>query len=694
MWVLRPFFVRGAQATAASQAAQDVTPSPWPGIGKYIMELTLHDVHMDYAGTPVLRGLTARIGPSSRIGLIGANGTGKTTLLRIISGALEPTTGSRVESGDVRLGYVPQRLDVELYDSVGDLLLADVHELRHRLGEIEERMAADAEGGESLERTLAEYAQVREEYDARSGDVAEELASKTLAEVGLPASLDQPLHTLSGGERNVLALALALMHRPNLILLDEPGNHLDFAGLDWLEGFLRGFRGAVLIVSHNRYLLDRVVETIWHLDGGRMNSYAGGYSDFRFERLSRALSDQADFKAKSQHVERLSELVRQFEVRARATGDPKWGKRLKARRTQLEKAKADLGDAPVLDGRRIDLAFPDGAARSDIALEVRDYSRTVGDRMLFSRAELLVENGERVGLVGANGSGKTTFLRDLVTRGSWEDHSMRIGPSMRLGYCAQHRDDEAADIGVGDHAAENGARCRGGGGWGGRPTLLELAHKRGAPTRQEAHRVLGRLLFSWSDLDRPVATLSGGEWNRLQLGLAIIGKANLLILDEPTNHLDVESREAVEEAIRGFAGTVLVVSHDRYFLDAVVTRIVELSELRFESHPGSFSEYWRDGRHAARSHGAAQPNRSGKATATVAARGRQVGAKSEAHNSRGAANARIEEEIVSLEAERDRLECRINSAFEGGDYRRGRKLSEDLKRVNARIEEMYRKWGA
>ena len=617
------------------------------------MRIHLNNISHDFAGTVILTGITATITTGQRIGIIGPNGGGKTTLLRILVGELDPISGTVAREAGTSIGYVSQSMTAPMDMKVADYLLADIFAMRAKLAELEEAMGSQPE---RLDRILEEYAQLRDRYDAAHGDSAEDQATRLLAELGLSAGLDQELKTLSGGEQNVVALARAVVSQPDLLILDEPGNHLDFAGLAWLEEYLRDYRGAVVVVSHNRYLLDQVAQTIWELDRASLTEYTGNYSDYRFARLSQALSDQATYNVQQKKLARLEELVRTFEERARVTGDPKWGKRLRARRTQLEKTRESSMDRPQLGEDRIEVAFDAPSVRSDIAIDIREFSIGFGERTLLDGADLTVHVGERVGIVGPNGSGKTTMLEELIQRGDWENPVMRIGPSMRVGYCAQKRDRLPADISVQD-------------------AMLKI----GTFTRHEVFGVLGRLRFEWDDLLRPVGQLSGGEWNRLQLGMAIIAKANLLILDEPTNHLDIPSREAVEEALEEFDGTVLAVSHDRYFLDAIARRIVELSDRKLQGFDGSFSEFWFS-RHPAR-------DRSQKRQRSeLAARGRNV------RTANNNDNKELERTITELERQQAELEERMNKAFADGDYREGRKAGSDLEKIRNRIEELYERW--
>lgn len=630
------------------------------------MRVQINNVSHDYAGTAVLTGINAAITPGVRIGIVGANGCGKTTLVRIVTGELEPADGSVTVEPRTTIGFVPQSMNPGEAQTVRDYLLADVLALRSRLRELEHAMA---DPGDRLERILADYERTRERYDAAFGDTAEERAERLLGELGLVAGLDNALATLSGGEQNVLALGRAVIAQPDLLVLDEPGNHLDFAGLAWLEDYLRRYPGAVCIVSHNRYLLDRVAQTIWELDGGRLSEYTGNYSDYRFARLTKALADQATHAVEQRKLARLEELVRTFEERARVTGDPKWGKRLRARRTQLEKARDASLDAPSLGDAPIEPAFHRTDVRSDIAVDVRDYRKAFGERVLLDRARLTVRVGDRVGIVGPNGSGKTTLLEELVSTGSWEHPRLRIGPSMRVGYCAQKRDR-----------------------FPGETSVLDAMLSAGSFTRNEVFGVLSRLRFSWEDLDRSVATLSGGEWNRLQLAIAIIGRANLLVLDEPTNHLDIPSREAVEEALAEFDGTIITVSHDRYFLDAVARTIVELADRSLVVYEGDFTSFWR-------TRAPALLRDTASAGARVARRHTAVGASADRRGGSGRSGgggdaARTEAEIVRLEARRDELEGRMTRAFESGDYREGRRIGDELAGVRARIDELYERWGA
>ena len=381
------------------------------------MRVALHDIKHDYAGTVVLTGVTAEIHAAAKIGLIGANGTGKTTLIRIITGEIEQTSGTVVRQGGTTIGFVPQEFEFDDELTVGGYLIADRLSDREQLQELETKMGElGSSDPEALERVLAEYQTVRDRYDEAEGDLAEEQAERIISELGLTTGLDQQIATLSGGERNILSLGYAVLGRPDLLILDEPGNHLDFGGLAWLESFLEDYPGAVLTVSHNRYLLDRVATEIWELQHGRVATYTGNYSDYRFTRLRQALSDQATYVVQQRTLARLEALVKTFEQRARDTADPAWGKRLRARRSQLEKAKSEAMDQPEIDDRRIDVRFGNGQSRADIAVDVIDYERGFPSKPLFAGASLAVGAGERIGIVGPNGSGKTTFLNDLMLK--------------------------------------------------------------------------------------------------------------------------------------------------------------------------------------------------------------------------------------------------------------------------------------
>lgn len=530
------------------------------------MLLTVQNLKKDFAGTTVLDGLDFQIDPGRKVGLIGRNGAGKTTLLRILTGADDDYRGRVARTPGVKVGFAGQHFP-EFDGTALQWLTANLAPLAAELTRLEEAMAS-AEG-EALDKVLADYGTAREHWDAVGGDEAEDRARTLLGTLGLSHREATPTARLSGGEQNLLAIAKALSDRPDLLILDEPGNHLDVWGQAWLEEFLRDYPSAVLVVSHNRTLLDKSVDRILELTDGKIRSWVGNYSAHRLEKLKLDCAQGLNFAADQKKLERLEALVKKFREIATATADPSWGKRLHARQTQLNKFREQAATAPEVDRALVDVSFTTRVSGSRLALRVTGYDKAWGDRVLFHRAGFEMEVGDRVALVGPNGCGKTSFLTDLVTTGGWENPILRVGPSLRVGYVSQKQ--EVFDP---------------------NRTILEEFERLKPTGRQAVHGLLARFLFGWNDLDQKVAALSGGEMNRLQLARAVFLEADFLILDEPTNHLDIPSREGVEEGLADFRGTLLTVSHDRWFLDQTVTRIVEVRDYGFDSWDGTFSEFW------------------------------------------------------------------------------------------------------
>jgi ATP-binding cassette subfamily F protein 3 len=352
--------------------------------------------------------------------------------------------------------------------------------------------------------------------------------------------------------------------------------------------------------------------------------------------------------------------VKRFAEIARVNSDPAWGKRLRARRKQLERERADAVERPEAEDSPLSMRLTSAGSKADVALQVRAYDKAFGDRVLFEDAAMDIACGDRVALIGPNGSGKTTMLRDIVERGAWDDRTMRVGPSLEVGYCAQNQEILDDDRTVEDQVLRE-------------PGM----------TRQRAYDVLGRFLFGENDFDKRISDLSGGERNRLQLALLFIRQPDFLIMDEPTNHLDIPACEAIEDALADFKGTVLVVSHDRYFLDKVADRVVEVKDHRLEPFVGNFSEFWASQR-------AAQTSR-----ARVATRRSSRQHRPERPRAPLATEPSIlQRDIEEAERERVALEQRVSAAFTKGDHREGTRASRQLEQQQRLIDRLYERWMA
>ena len=606
--------------------------------------LEMKGITFGYGSGAVLSDVSFTVESGEHVGLVGANGAGKSTILRLVTGDEVPQAGS-VRVASIPTGsnvvLVPQFFPADAGGPVREFVIADIIALRRELQDLESRMATATES--DLSRTLKRYGDLRERYDALDGDDAEYRAESLLARVDMASAADTDVRSLSGGEQNRAQIARAFAARPELLILDEPGNHLDLWGLDWLERTLSDYPGAVLVISHNRFLLDRVATRILELRTGSLTSWTGNYSAYRANRLREAVQLARDARADAQHLKRLEAQVQYLAQLARAVPDSSVGKRLRARRTQLEHARRDARERPELTEARAAIRLDAPPVRADIALELRELEVTVGQRQLLKDASLLIRCGERVALVGPNGCGKTTLLRQIVTRGSWDDDHLRVGPSMKIGYCAQHQELFPADL-----------------------TLEEALSRAGAGSRDKVFGVLSRYRFGYHDLDHPVGTLSGGERNRLQLAHAEVVGANVLILDEPTNHLDIPGREAVEEALLAFPGTILVVSHDRYFLDRIVTRVVAFEGTALASYDLSFRAWWSE---------------------VTRRQGRDVQAPVTA------SEPTVEERLLNLEQEMATLERELSRTYQRNDLTRAEQLSRRLDSMRTRYNRLYAQWG-
>ncbi len=612
-----------------------------------------------YYGTDtIFDNISLKINSGEKVGLVGPNGCGKTTLIKMITGVEEPSKGNIIIEKKLRIGYVPQYIEFDKDLTLLDVILKEYNELSGQLRVLETQMSQVPEA--ELEKILIEYQVIRDKYDAIDGDTAPARAEKILDSLGLENRGDQFVETLSGGEKNVLALAKALLLKPDLLILDEPGNHLDYKGLAWLEKFLSDYKESVLIVSHNRYLLDRICEKIIAVEGRKTNEFTGNYSYYRMNRLKSLVNQQSDYVSNQKKIKRIEALVKKFREIATVTADPSWGQRLRAMKTRYDHEQKNAVEKPQDFEKKIQMDFQSDKSKADIALQIKSYTKAFDSLKLFEEASADISCGEKVALIGSNGCGKTTLIRDIIQEGSWDNDIIRVGPSLTIGYCSQHQEIFNPSNNIEDEIRSLGSL-----------------------TRSDAYKIVAPFNFSWEDMEKKTGDLSGGEKNRLQMARLIFLKTNFLILDEPTNHLDILSSEAVEEALADFDGTLLVVSHDRYFLEKTVNRIIEVKDKKLISFDGSFSSWWS-------SINPLKPKSDGRISTRGSDRRREKTIDKNTDLMKEIKN--LELRIGNLENEKSDLESLINDAFTRTEHKKGRDLSVKLEKVNSQLEKLYSKW--
>ena len=629
----------------------------------------LSDVTKSYGGNEVLRGVSFQVNPGERIGLVGRNGAGKTTAFRLLTGAESPDTGDVVKINGLKLGLLEQHVDFEENETVHTAALSafkHIHDMEAEMRRLEKRMETD-----HSDEVMDRYAELQISFENADGYSYAAKAEAVLLGVGFAQDQwSMSTATLSGGQRNRLGMARLLLSNADVLLLDEPTNHLDVGAVEWLEEHLQTYDRAYVIISHDRYFLDRTTDRIIEIENGKAVSYKGNYSKFLVERALRREQQQREWENQQAFINKTQEFIRR-NLEGQKT------KQAKSRRTLLERMDRIEAVQSEKSGGNFKLKSVERTGNNVLTTE--DLKIGYKDKVLASGINIGLHRGEVLGIIGGNGTGKTTLLKALLGQIPELDGRIVWGTKTNIGYYSQSLDDL----------------------YEGNTILLEL--RRIAPTVEtvELRSFLARFLFFGEDVDKKVKDLSGGEKGRLALAKLIYSQKNVLVLDEPTNHLDIPAREALETALDEYPGTIITVSHDRFFLDRVASQMLSFeSDGRVLDYPGNYTEFhdWREKKQAERARKGVEQKRSrGESTNGVASsNGNSAPPESDgdlSKNQRLQLEKRIEEiEKLLPELESDAAKLTTQMSEAAADFGRLSELTTKHQDVESRIKKMYAEW--
>ena len=516
--------------------------------------ISLDNLTVSYGGWTLFDGVSFLINEKDRIGLVGRNGAGKTTLLRIITGEQQPTSGAVTMNGECTIGYLPQQMKVadtttlkaETEKAFGEMLRLEA-EIASLTSEIAVRDDYESPEYEALLHRLNE---AQDRYHILGGETREADIEKTLLGLGFRRTdFDRATSEFSGGWRMRIELAKLLLSRPSIFLLDEPTNHLDIESIQWLEEYLKSYNGAVLLISHDRAFLDNVTTRTVELSLGKIYDYKVPYSKFVELRAERRAQQMAAYENQQRMIEKTEEFIEKFRYK------PTKSNQVQSRIKQLE--RIERIEVEEEDNAALNIKFPPAPRSGQIVVEVKDAGKAFGEKRIFSGATFTIERGQKVAFVGRNGEGKTTMARMIVGELPATEGTIRTGANVNIGYYAQNQD----DLMEGDFTVYD--------------TLDRVAV---GDIRTRLRDILGAFLFRGEDIEKKVRVLSGGERSRLAMARMMLEPRNLLVLDEPTNHMDMRSKDILKRALQKYDGTVIVVSHDRDFLDGIVDRVYEFRD--------------------------------------------------------------------------------------------------------------------
>ena len=630
------------------------------------MLLQIRSAEFKYGGTTIFDGVNLDVNEGDSRGIVGANGAGKSTLLSCIAGEQQLFNGEIYRKNGLTLGYLKQNCDFTstntLFNEMMSVFAYQTH-LVEEIARIAEQMASCSFGSEQYKALENKFQRLTVEADVTDAYQSEVKVKTVLNGMGMSAFSDRIVSTLSGGEKTKAALCKLLLQRPELMILDEPTNHLDYKTLDWLEGFLSDKKSTLLVVSHDRYFLDRLCTSIWDVQHGKIHCYNGNYTKYKLLKAERLENERRAYERQQKEIEKLTDYIERNKVRA-STADM-----AKSREKALE--RMERVDAPKSDERPPRFKFECGSDPSEFPLTVQNLTLGYDGKTLLDGAELQIRRGQKVALLGLNGAGKSTLIRRIASQNPYDAGKIVFGKNVRMGFYDQENVNLNGELRVIDQLWFDNTRM----------------------SQTDVRNLLAQVTLGADDVYKLVKELSGGERAKLGLAMIMAKDNNLLLLDEPTNHLDLPSREALEDALKSYAGTVLFVSHDRYFVNSVSDRIAELQDKKILVHEGNYDDFINRKQPTAAEVKTNASTNTPKGSATEKSGSTYRSAKQRAEETNRARRVKEIEAIISrLEEEAEQLNQQMALPEIAADYSKLSQVLERLAAVNAELEQALSEW--
>lgn len=628
------------------------------------MILSCQNICKTFVEKPVLKNVSFHLNDNDRLAIIGYNGAGKSTLLKILIGELHADEGDISIKKDASIGYLAQHQDHEFHHTIFDEILSvkkDVILLDEKMRTYEQEMKHLT--GDALEQKMNQYTQATHQFEQMNGFAYKSEITGILKGLGFAEEdFEKQINTLSGGQRTRVALGKLLLKNPDVLLLDEPTNHLDVESIRWLETYLSHYKGAVIIVSHDRYFLDRIVNKVMEIEFGKSMLFDGNYTQFiekrdqiKAIRLKEYKNQQQEIKHQQEVIQKLKQFNREKSIR-----------RAESREKALE--KIEILEKPMEYNADMRLSIEPEVVSGNDVLMLKDVAKSFGSKPLFQHISADIFREERVALIGPNGTGKTTLLKMICKKISKNEGVIQLGAGVSIGYYDQAQDNLDTSKTIFDEISDA------------YPDL----------TNTKIRNTLAAFLFYGEDVFRPISSLSGGEKGRVSLAKLMLSHANFLILDEPTNHLDIHSKEILESAMNAYTGTILYVSHDRYFINKTATRILEISSNGLTSYPGNYQDYLAQ----KEKEKIAKQQTTEKTENVTTSKLSWQQQKEEQAKQRKKENClkKVEEQITELEERQEELSSQMALPENSTDPAKLLELSNEQSKIASSLEKLYEEW--